>query len=547
MKSLSSLILALGLLLGLSLGLAPAGAQTEADPPGRVGRLAEVSGVAWWFDPEQGRWSEARRNHPVTAGDRLATGRDGAVELRIGSTTLKLAEGSEIELPRLDDERVRVHLHRGSVAIRLRSREVAAETDFGTDEAWLQPQRGGLYRLDREDDTTFATSWRGELRVMGNGAPEVDTGRRLQLWRDPSTRTLQHRWMPPRDDAFAARVLREDRDDVRTASATYVSPETTGFEDLDRHGRWESHPEYGPVWYPLSVAADWAPFRHGRWTWVRPWGWTWVDDSPWGFAPFHYGRWVQWRNRWCWVPGPYVPRPVYSPALVTWVDGPGVSVSVQVGGPRVGWVPLAPWDPYRPHYRSSPSHRDRVDHPDFRRWRPPTGRVAAPVAPVDPGVPQWHGRPPGEPPRPRPEPVLVPRDEPTRAPRPEVTPVPRFEPPRGPSREGNAPLAPLPPSRPVVPVAPPAAQPAPAPAAPAVIAPPPRDVPPPRQTMPDARSRMGTPPPPAAAPAPPQPAQAATPVQRPAPEPPKPAPKENREPKDKDEKPTRLNEQRSLR
>ena len=23
-----------------------------------------------------------------------------------------------------------------------------------------------------------------------------------------------------------------------------------------------------------------------------PWGWTWVDDAPWGFAPFHYGRWV---------------------------------------------------------------------------------------------------------------------------------------------------------------------------------------------------------------------------------------------------------------
>ena len=23
---------------------------------------------------------------------------------------------------------------------------------------------------------------------------------------------------------------------------------------------------------------------------VRP-GWTWVDDAPWGWAPYHYGRW----------------------------------------------------------------------------------------------------------------------------------------------------------------------------------------------------------------------------------------------------------------
>ena len=30
------------------------------------------------------------------------------------------------------------------------------------------------------------------------------------------------------------------------------------------------------------------------WVWLRPWGWTWVDDAPWGFAPFHYGRWLWW-------------------------------------------------------------------------------------------------------------------------------------------------------------------------------------------------------------------------------------------------------------
>lgn len=519
MNVLTRLILALGLLLGL----APAQAQTDADPPGRVGRLAEVSGVAWWFDPEQGRWSEARRNIPLTAGDRLATGRDGAVEVRIGSTTLQLAEGTEIELPRLDDERVRVHLHRGSIAVRLRSRDVAAETDFGTDEAWLQPRRGGLYRLDREDDTTFASAWRGELGVMGDGAPEVDSGRRLQLWRDPSTRALRHRWVAPRDDAFAARVLRDDRDDVRSASSTYVSPETTGFEDLDRHGRWESHPEYGPVWLPLTVAVDWAPFRHGRWTWVRPWGWTWVDDASWGFAPFHYGRWVQWRERWCWVPGPYVPRPAFAPALVTWVDGPGISIGVQVGGPRTGWLPLAPWEPYRPFYRASPSHRDRIDHPEYRRWRPPAGRPVTPPA-IDPGVPPWHGRPPGLAPRPRVEPIVVPHPDrgqhPRVDPRPESRPEPRPDPRHDPRHEPRHDPRTEMPRDSRAPVAPP------------------RDVPSPRQTAPDARARASLPA--APAPAPPQAA-------RPAPEPTKPPPKEAKEPKDKDERPTRINEQRSLR
>jgi len=39
-----------------------------------------------------------------------------------------------------------------------------------------------------------------------------------------------------------------------------------------------------------------------------------MDDAPWGFAPFHYGRWVYIETVWVWVPGPIVVRPVYAPA-----------------------------------------------------------------------------------------------------------------------------------------------------------------------------------------------------------------------------------------
>jgi hypothetical protein len=56
---------------------------------------------------------------------------------------------------------------------------------------------------------------------------------------------------------------------------------------------------------------------------------TWVDDAPWGYAPFHYGRWVC-RERMGWVPGPIAVRPVYAPALVAFVGGPRFSLSVSV-------------------------------------------------------------------------------------------------------------------------------------------------------------------------------------------------------------------------
>lgn len=359
----------LGLLLAMLVPLAMA--QGDDDPPGRVGRLADLAGPVWWFDLEQGRWAEGERNRPLTTGDRVSTGREGRAELRIGSTTLSLSEATELELLRLDDDQLRIQLHRGSVALRLRSREVAAETVIGTDEAWLRPLRGGLYRLDRDDDTTEASSWRGELQVDEDAALVVDTGRRLQLWREGRTRELRHRWREPADDAFARRVLQADRDDTRSASAAHVSTEMTGWEDLDRHGRWDRHPDFGAVWIPVGVQAGWVPYRDGRWVWVRPWGWTWIDNAPWGFAPFHYGRWVEWRARWVWVPGAYVARPVFAPALVAWIDAPGVGIGLRIGGPTYSWVPLAPWEPYRPYYRASPRYRERIDPPDFRHRRPP--------------------------------------------------------------------------------------------------------------------------------------------------------------------------------
>jgi hypothetical protein len=169
----------------------------------------------------------------------------------------------------------------------------------------------------------------------------------------------------------------------------------TGVEELDRYGRWDRHPEYGAIWFPLVVATDWAPYRHGRWLMTARWGWTWVDAAPWGFAPSHYGRWLHHRGRWAWAPGVYIHRPHFAPALVAWVGGPNFGVSVNIGGSvrpgypphlgyggyvgYVGWVPLAPREHYQPWYHASPGHRDRIDrhHP----VRPRPGEAGRPTIP----------------------------------------------------------------------------------------------------------------------------------------------------------------------
>jgi len=419
------------------LGAGPAVAQQE-DPPGRVGRIAELQGGVSWFDHEDGRWAEAERNRPLTSGDRLATRPGSRAEVRVGSTVLRLGGGSELEFVRLDDERLVLQLHAGALALRVRSRDLAEEVEVRTAELRLLPQRAGHYRFDRIDDTTWAGSWRGELLVEGPGGPIIAGGQRQSFIRDRGDILRSAAAMLP-DDAFAGWVARDEQQEERSASTRYVSPEMTGAEDLDRYGRWTTHPEYGPLWMPLEVGADWAPYRYGRWAWVRPWGWTWIDEAPWGFAPFHYGRWLLWQGRWGWVPGAYVARPIYAPALVAWVGSGNLSLGVQIGGPPSGWIPLAPREVFRPYYRATPVYLERINPTPSYRWQhAPSYQPNGPLRYANPAVQRaqeveprqtWRQRPPGLPALQEPRAV----EGPQRQPRREAGPPQGAQPPQGPA------------------------------------------------------------------------------------------------------------------
>jgi hypothetical protein len=434
------------------------------DPPGRVGRVTESQGQSWVYDADAGEWISLERNRPLTGGDRIAVDGNGRLELRVGSTSVRLAGGSELVIQRIDDERIDLSLQDGSVALRVRSPEVAREVELATAEGRFLPQGVGHFRVDRHDDTSVATAWIGELRFEAeDSALNIPTGRSAELWREGPNNATHYSWGEPAHDEFADWTARADREDERVASPNYVSPEMTGWEDLDRNGRWDTNPDYGPVWIPTVVVAGWAPYRFGHWALVRPWGWTWVDDAPWGFAPFHYGRWVVVGGHWCWAPGRWVARPVYAPALVAWIGGPQVSGHATIGGPPfVGWVPLAPREPYYPHYATGGSYWRAVNSAQLNLFppntprRPPTGPIMyanqgvpgavsvvpsnalvprRPVAPVvaqvDPGVRNSFTNQPWRPHVPPPgvaRPIAVPGN-PTPAQPPAVIPRPPIRPP----------------------------------------------------------------------------------------------------------------------
>ncbi|MEL4181302.1 DUF6600 domain-containing protein [Roseateles sp. PN1] len=353
-------------------GFAGSAQSASADPPTRAGRVAEVIGEAWIFDAEARTWARVTRNQTIAEGDRLRTDERARLSLRVGSSSLWLDERSDLEITHLDEGRVLLLLAKGDLGLRLRSQEAVSEYKVQTREGLFFAEREGLYRLAQMDRGSRADAMQGRLRFeseRGGNVPPVwlDSGEQIEVWWANGPRVERQRLQA---DSFSDWLLAQGRaegDAVAAISQRYVSPEMTGVEDLDRHGRWEQAPDYGNVWIPSAVAMDWAPYRHGRWVWTRHWGWSWVDDAPWGFAPFHYGRWVYWGNRWCWSPGRYVVRPVYAPALVAWVGGPVVSVGVTIGGgrpppPRYGWYPLAPREVYVPSYRHGPAYGERLNH-----------------------------------------------------------------------------------------------------------------------------------------------------------------------------------------
>jgi len=101
---------------------------------------------------------------------------------------------------------------------------------------------------------------------------------------------------------------------------------------LDSHGSWVDDPTYGTVWAPNAneVGSDFAPYETaGHWAYDDT-DYVWVSDYEWGWAPFHYGRWVYGASGWLWIPGR-----VYAPAWVDWRMGVD-------GYPYVGWGPMYP-------------------------------------------------------------------------------------------------------------------------------------------------------------------------------------------------------------
>lgn len=101
------------------------------------------------------------------------------------------------------------------------------------------------------------------------------------------------------------------------------------YDNLGEGGNWIEVADYGYCWQPSVAVSNrsWRPYSDGYWAYTDV-GWTWVSYEDFGWATYHYGRWLRLRGRgWVWVPGRE-----WGPAWVSW----------RTGGDYVGWAPLPP-------------------------------------------------------------------------------------------------------------------------------------------------------------------------------------------------------------
>ncbi|MDR3673617.1 MAG: hypothetical protein P4L36_22425 [Holophaga sp.] len=339
--------------LEAELGGGPMGREQD-DPPNRVVRLNYAEGAVSRQPAGLDDWAPATVNLPLGTGDSLWVAPGGKAELHAGATDLRLAPGTGLEVLRLDNRALQLGLPQGSMELRIVPGRDLDSVEVDTPAGAVLLNQPGSYRVDADPggSTGQITVRSGQAEVTSAGVTvPVSPGTTLALagGDQPSYDVGEARAPDAFDRWCAARERREDHSE----SAIYLGRDMTGYEDLDGQGQWTMDPTYGTAWAP-RVAAGWTPYQNGRWVWSEPWGWTWVDDAPWGFATSHYGRWAHAGQGWLWVPhaeGMRQSRPVYAPALVAFVGGPGLRGAS--AGAGVAWFPLGPQEPYVPAYPAS--------------------------------------------------------------------------------------------------------------------------------------------------------------------------------------------------
>ena len=353
--------------------------STPLEQPPLVGHITHIEGDLLRYTPDVDDWVATVTDAPCGTDDILYADTDARAELIMpNSSWIRIGSDTHIHITRLESDLTEIDIESGTARLYNKSSTatIKTSTPFGT----ITSPPNTTCDLYLEENSLLVTALEGSvdfLHVADNTHYGVTAGvASLKAGFDhaaPSEELLDkpwNTWNQSRDEIWEERLAEEGD------SSSYL-PEDLQHESyaLEENGTWENVYYEGSrryLWRPRCVSPGWAPFTRGRWTeWYGDH--CWVPCEPFGYVTHHYGNWVYIDScrRWYWAPPSCGKRSSHYmgsgwyPGRVSWINR----------GIYVGWIPLAPMEPYYcrrywgPRSCTLPAGRNHIKHFDTRDCR----------------------------------------------------------------------------------------------------------------------------------------------------------------------------------
>ena len=338
----------------------PAAAQyAVAGAPG-VANVSIVMGDVVIVRGDSGEQVAATINAPLLPGDYISTAGGSRAEVQFdGTSMLRLAQDTQVRFVDLRAGSREMQLAGGTAELaELQGIDGGAQVD--TPSVTVRPNQAGDYRVSvMPNGDTLVTVRSGSATVSsGSGTQTVTAGSTLVAYGPYSNPRMTL------EGAIAYDAFDRFNDDRNAAivaaynSDPYLSPQLAGYTNFAGYGQWSNVPGYGEAWSPYNQSNNWTPYSNGQWVWEPGYGYTWVGNEPWGYAPYHYGRWFNYNNQWMWQPPAYQYQTNGADLVASWLpalvgfflSGGSGTIGYPGYNGNIGWVPLAPGEPYSPWY-----------------------------------------------------------------------------------------------------------------------------------------------------------------------------------------------------
>ena len=366
----------------------------DYDVKARVVRVSLINGEVSLKRNGNSDWERARLNFPLVEGDTVSTDPRSRLEIQVDARNfVRLEEKTILRIVALRDEGVALSIVEGTASVRLAKFDRDHEYfEVDAPKVTIAFEKEGLYRIDVPNEGHIRLTARdgGRARIYSETSGfALRDGRTAELIADGSnegdwelltaaSNDVWDNWVDDRERYLAQRLNYDNK---------YYDNYIWGAEELDAYGSWADSQDYGWIWRPdvtiINNYPDWAPYRHGYWTWCPPYGWTWIGYEPWGWAPYHYGRWVYYDNYWAWCPHSYYSR------HRSWWRSALVAFHFSFGS-GVSWYPLSYYhrDPRSQNYTNQERLRPlgREELANLRRVNPAYLRAVTSVSARDFGA-----------------------------------------------------------------------------------------------------------------------------------------------------------------